>query len=85
VASLRAALDPNSGIPFDRDIAYKLYRQVLGPIEDVISDKNRISFVLNGALTSLPLQVLITSDPKAETLPQLIGLSADTQLLYSPQ
>ena len=64
VASLRASLDPNSAIPFDRNIAYQLYRQVLGPIEDVISNKNRISFVLNGALTSLPPQLLITSDPE---------------------
>ena len=38
---------------------------VLGPIEDIISHKTRLSFVLNGALTSLPPQVLITTDPKA--------------------
>ena len=47
--------------PFDRRLAYQLYQQVLGPIEEIISHKTRLSFVLSGALTSLPPQVLITS------------------------
>ena len=47
--------------PFDRNLAYQLYRQVLGPIEEIISQKTRLSFVLDGALTSLPPQVLITT------------------------
>jgi CHAT domain-containing protein/Tfp pilus assembly protein PilF len=63
VQSLRVGLNPDAPKPFDRNLAYKLYRQVLGPIEEVISQKVRLSFVLDGALTSLPPQVLITSDP----------------------
>jgi CHAT domain-containing protein len=68
VTALRAALDPDAVKPFDFGIANQLYRQFLGPIEDVISSKTRLSFVLNGALTSLPPQVLITSDPEGKDL-----------------
>ena len=63
VATLRAGLDPDTPRSFDHKLAYQLYRQVLGPIEDIIAHKTRLSFVLDGALTSLPPQVLITTDP----------------------
>src|SRR5262249_21360192 len=48
-----------------------LYRQVLGPVEDIISQKTRLSFVLDGALTSLPPQVLLMSDPEGKDLASL--------------
>ena len=64
VETLRTGLNPDSPKPFDRNLAYQLYRQVLGPIEEIISRKARLSFVLDGALTSLPPQVLIISDPE---------------------
>jgi hypothetical protein len=63
VKTLRDGLNPESPKPFDHKLAYKLYLQVLGPIEETIAQKKRLSFVLDGALTSLPPQVLITSDP----------------------
>ena len=66
--------------PFDRNLAYQLYRQVLGPIEEIISQKTRLSFVLDGALTSLPPQVLITTDPDGKDLNSLIGLFVNTPL-----
>jgi tetratricopeptide (TPR) repeat protein len=68
VAILRVALDPELSKPFDLAAAHQLYQQVLGPIKELISDKTRLSFVLNGALTSLPPQVLITSDPEGKNL-----------------
>jgi CHAT domain-containing protein len=68
VTILRGMLDPDSVKPFDRSLSYQLYKQILGPIEDLISGKNRLSFVLNGALTSLPPQVLITNDPEGKDL-----------------
>jgi CHAT domain-containing protein len=71
VATLRIALNPESHKPFDTNLAYQLYHQVLGPIEEVISDKARFSFVLSGALTSLPPQVLITSNPAGKNLTSL--------------
>ena len=63
VQTLLTGLDSDLPRPFDRNLAYQLYRQVLGPIEDIISQKTRLSFVFDGALTSLPPQVMITSDP----------------------
>jgi CHAT domain-containing protein len=71
IETLRAALNPDSRTPFDRALAYQLYRQVLGPIEKIISQKTRLSFVLGGALTSLPPQVLLMSDPEGKDLASL--------------
>ena len=68
VETLRTGLNPDSPKPFDRNLAYQLYRDVLGPVEEIISQKTRLSFVLDGALTSLPPQVLITSDPDGKDL-----------------
>jgi hypothetical protein len=68
VAILRVALDPEFSRPFDHGAAYQLYQQVLGPIREIISEKTRLSFVLNGALTGVPPQVLITSDPGGKDL-----------------
>ena len=71
VGTLRTGLNPDAPKPFDRNLAYQLYRQVLGPIEEIISQKTRLSFVLDGALTSLPPQVLITTDPNGKDLNSL--------------
>jgi len=68
VATLRIALNLDSPQPFDTDLAYRLYQQILGPIEPVILDKARLIFVLSGALTSLPPQVLITSNSESKDL-----------------
>jgi tetratricopeptide (TPR) repeat protein len=48
VETLRAGLNPNSPGPFDRNLAYQLYQQLLGPIEKIISQKRRLSFVFDG-------------------------------------
>ena len=71
VETLRAGLNPNSPGPFDRNLAHQLYQQVLGPIEEIISRKRRLSFVFDGALTSLPPQVLIISDPNGKEFASL--------------
>jgi CHAT domain-containing protein len=63
IAALRASLDPSSNKPFDAELAYELYKLILGPVEDSIAMKSRLLMVMNGALTSLPPQVLVTSDP----------------------
>jgi CHAT domain-containing protein len=68
VATLRAGLNPDSLKPFDANLACRLYQQVLGSIEEVISDKARLSFILSGRLTSLPPQVLITRNPEGKDL-----------------
>jgi CHAT domain-containing protein len=73
IETLRAGLNPYPDSPktFDRALAYQLYRQVLGPVEGIISQKTRLSFVLGGALTSLPPQVLLMSDPEGKDLASL--------------
>jgi hypothetical protein len=63
IAALRVSLDPSSNKPFDAKLAYELYKLILGPVEDSIAKKPRLLMVMNGALTSLPLQVLVTRDP----------------------
>jgi CHAT domain-containing protein/Flp pilus assembly protein TadD len=68
VAALRSQLDPNKNKPFDAELAHRLYGQTFGPIEDVIAGKHQLLLVLSGALTSLPPQVLITTDPAGKTL-----------------
>ena len=64
IAALRASLDPGSNKPFDAQLAYELYKLILGPVEVSIARKPRLLMVMNGALTSLTSQVLITTDPK---------------------
>jgi tetratricopeptide (TPR) repeat protein len=71
VETLRTGLNPDIPSAFDRNLAYQLYLQVLGPIEGIISGKTRLSFVFDGALTSLPPQVLITTDPDGKDLASL--------------
>ncbi len=68
VLALRAGLDVEIPKPFDPKLSFELYRQVLGPVEDVIAAKARLSLVVNGALTSLPLQLLVTRDPAGKAL-----------------
>ena len=77
VETLRTGLNPNSSNPFDRNLAYQLYRQVLGPIEEIVSQKMRLSFVFDGALTSLPPQVLITK--AVPGLFELVGFPAGSE------
>lgn len=50
---------------FDAAAAYDLYLALLGPVEDVIKDKSHLLVVASGALTALPLHVLVTERPAA--------------------
>lgn len=68
VNALRESLDPASletadADVFDLDVAYSLYADLIRPVEDMIGDKRKILFVSRGALTALPLQVLVTEKP----------------------
>jgi CHAT domain-containing protein len=68
IATLRQSLTFAVEKPFDAALAYQIYQQTLGPIADRFAGKKRISVVTNGALTSIPLQLLVTSDPTGKTL-----------------
>ncbi len=57
-------LDPQSGkLPvYDIAGAHRLYQALLSPIEGQLSGLDRLVVVPSGALTSLPLEVLVTKD-----------------------
>jgi CHAT domain-containing protein/Tfp pilus assembly protein PilF len=68
VSVLRNLLNFDSVRPFDTQASYALYRKILAPVEDLLSGKPRLSLVLDGALTSLPPQLLVTRDPTGKAL-----------------
>ena len=68
VSALRAQLDFNNIKPFDPQPSFALYEKALAPVGDLLASKPRLSFVLNGALTSLPPQLLVTRDPAGKAL-----------------
>jgi CHAT domain-containing protein len=68
IAALRASLDPSSSKPFDAKLSHELYKLILGPVESSIAKMPRLLMVINGALTSLPPQVLVTNDPTGKDL-----------------
>ena len=78
VRKLRASLDLTKlkadGQLFDLDVAHSLYSAVLGPVESVVRDKPHLIVVSSGALTSLPLHVLVTDQPSGT--PSLRDFSA---------
>jgi len=84
VVTLRSQLDPDGRLRFDPQISFVLYSQVLGPVENIIRSKQRLSFVVNGALTSLPPQVLIASDPAGKTLNDVDWLIRDHAITILP-
>jgi CHAT domain-containing protein len=71
VSTLRTQLDPDYPKPFDPQASFALYRKILGSVEDVMRGKKRLSFVLDGALTSLPPQLLVQSDPAGKDFRQV--------------
>jgi CHAT domain-containing protein len=66
VAKLREALDPStvdmSALPsYDYDTAYDLYRKLLAPVEAGWKGARELVIVSHGALSELPLSVLVTA------------------------
>ena len=82
VKKLRATLDPSGstraaesafgdeiaegGIPFDRTTAHELYTSYLAPLAEVLEGADSLLVIADGALTSLPLSVLVTEPPEGE-------------------
>lgn len=75
VAGLRKGLDfealQRQEDLFDLEKSHALYKDLLGPVEDVIADKRKLLIVPVGALTSLPFNVLVT-DPPAQAVPPVM-------------
>jgi CHAT domain-containing protein len=60
-----SAYDPEGGsatLPFDHARAYRLYRALLGELEDLIKGKELL-IAASGPLSLLPFQVLVTAPP----------------------
>ena len=68
VSQLRGMLDFDNFKPFDAHASFALYQKILAPIEGLLRAKARLSFVVNGALTSLPPQLLVMRDPTGKAL-----------------
>jgi len=62
VKELRTSIKAE-GLSFDTFLARWIYRETFGVFADKIASKTRLSVVTNGALTSLPLHLLVTKDP----------------------
>jgi CHAT domain-containing protein len=65
VGELRRAFVPRLGtVPeFDLRDSYALYRRLLGPFDAALAGINHLIVVPGGALASLPLGILVTSNP----------------------
>jgi CHAT domain-containing protein len=68
VSALRALLDFDNFKPFDAHASFELYQKILALVEELLSTKARLSFVVNGAPTSLPPQLLVRRDPTGKAL-----------------
>jgi CHAT domain-containing protein/tetratricopeptide (TPR) repeat protein len=68
VQQLRQSLTAQTSKPYDAALAHKIYQETFGPIVAKIVGKKRLSIVANGALTSIPFGVLVTSDPSGKSL-----------------
>jgi CHAT domain-containing protein/tetratricopeptide (TPR) repeat protein len=68
VKALRLSLTFDVDKPFDVQLAFQIYSETFGAIADRLRGKRHLSVVTNGALTSLPLQLLVTKDPSGKSL-----------------
>ena len=59
---------------FDLGQAHRLYEALLGPVEALIRDKDQLLLVPTGALTGLPMHLLVTETP-ARAVPDRTDLS----------
>ena len=67
VAELREGLEIAPGeayLPFfDLELAHRLYTQLFAPVEESIKYKSRVYLIADGALSRLPLGVLVSTAP----------------------
>jgi CHAT domain-containing protein len=68
VKQLRQSLAFDVDKQFNVSLAHTIYQETIGSIADKLQGKTRLSVVTNGALTSLPLQLLVTKDPSGKSL-----------------
>ena len=75
VKTLRQSLTFSADKPFDATLAYKIYRETFGPFATKLAGKTRLSILADGALTSIPLGILVSSDPAGKRLKEVDWLA----------
>jgi len=64
------------GKAFDRKLAHELYKELIAPVEPALQGKQVLLTNVTGALTSLPLALLVTAPPEgADTDPSAVATS----------
>lgn len=59
---------------FDRKLAHEIYKELIAPLEPVLTGKQVVLSNVSGALTSLPLALLVTGEPQgADTDPAAVA------------
>lgn len=72
VSQLRTGVDTNrvdqlSDIPhFNVGLSHQLYKRLMAPAEEILSEVNHLFVVPEGALQSIPLGILVTQEPNKE-------------------
>ena len=57
-------IDLEDGLqPFDTKLAHSMYKSLLAPAKDILVDVNHIFFIPNRPLESLPINILVMSEP----------------------
>ena len=86
ITKIRAGLDlaDSQRRPIVPSNAFALYQKLLGPIEKSIEKKSHLIFVLNGAVSSLPPQVLVTKKPKDDDLRSAFWLARSHAITILP-
>ena len=67
ISAVESATWSNEGegaVPYDFATAYKLYHELIEPVEAALAGKKQVFVSSSGALSSLPLGILVTELPK---------------------
>lgn len=85
VEDLREGLEIKAGdgfLPvFDLDLAHRLYRDLIAPVEQTMAGKRRVYVVADGALSRIPLGTLVTEAPPENADPDDPQILRDTPWL----
>jgi CHAT domain-containing protein/Tfp pilus assembly protein PilF len=79
-----AAIQERKASPVKVEALYELYQIILQPVDDFIRDKPKLIVVPDGALTSLPFQVLVTEPPKPRNYREAAWLLRRHMITVSP-
>ena len=89
ISSVRLGLDLDAiqqrkTTPVQVDALYDLYLKILKPIDDFVRSKPKLIVVPDGALTSLPFQMLVTEPPKSNSYREAVYLLRRHAITVSP-